>query len=238
MMRSMSTNLCAGMVAMAFCLPAFSANPVVASSAIDAVDMLPATPKTGGAVQKADLAELHLIQAHRTAAAIAHAQSDAATRNVFLFATIFGPGFNAKALPLTAALSAQVEASEKADIEPIKYIFARVRPYHFDKTLHPVCPATKKDDSYPSGHAMSGYLEALTLASILPEKKDAIFACADDYAHSRLFCGVHYPSDVAASRPLAYALFAILADDPRFKAERDAAQAELRKAFGPQIAAK
>jgi acid phosphatase (class A) len=210
----------------------------VPPSAIDAADMLPAAPKDGSDVQKADLAELHAIQDHRTAAEIAHAQSDAATRNIFLFATIFGPGFNAKALPLTAALSAQVEASEKTDVEPVKYIFARIRPYHFDKTLHPVCPATKNDDAYPSGHAMSGYLEALTLASILPEKKDAIFARADDYAHSRLVCGVHHPSDIAASRPLAYALFAILADDPRFKAERDGARAELRKALNLQSAAK
>ena len=208
----------------------------VPASAIDAADMLPAAPKDGSDIQKADLAQLHLIQDHRTAADIARAQSDAATRNIFLFATIFGPGFNAKALPLTAALSADVEAAEKADVEPVKYVFARIRPYHFDKTLHPVCPATKKDDSYPSGHAMSGYLEALTLASILPEKKDAIFARADDYAHDRLVCGVHYPSDVAAARPLAYALFALLADDPRFKAARAAAQAELRKKLGLQAA--
>ncbi len=209
---------------------------LVPAADIDAVDMLPAAPKNGGDVQKADLAELHLIQDHRSAADVAHAQSDAATRNIFLFATIFGPGFNAKALPLTAALSAAVEATQKADIEPVKYVFARIRPYHFDTTLHPVCAMTKKDDSYPSGHAMSGYLEALTLASILPEKKDAIFARADDYAHSRLVCGVHYPSDVAASRPVAYALFAILADDPHFKAERDAARTELRKTLGLQAA--
>ncbi len=208
----------------------------VPPSAIHAADMLPAAPKDGSAVQKADLAELHRIQAHRTAAAVARAQADAATRNVFLFATIFGPRFNAKALPLTAALSADVEAAEKADIEPVKYVFVRLRPFQFDKTLHPVCPASKKPDSYPSGHAMSGYLEALTLASILPEKKDAIFARADDYAQNRLVCGVHYPSDVAAARLLAYALFALLADDPRFAAARFAAQSELRNRLGRQAA--
>lgn len=83
---------------------------------------------------------------------------------------------------------------------------------------------------------MSGYLEALTLASILPEKKDAIFARADDYAQNRLVCGVHYPSDVAAARLLAYALFALLADDPRFAAARFAAQSELRNRLGRQAA--
>ncbi len=61
----------------------------VPPSAIDAADMLPAAPKDNSDVGKADLAELHAIQDHRTAAEIAQAQSDAATRNVFLFATIF-----------------------------------------------------------------------------------------------------------------------------------------------------
>jgi acid phosphatase (class A) len=226
----------AASILMSLSVAAGAQTALVPPAAIDAADMLPAAPKDGSDIQKADLADLHRIQDHRTAADIAQAQSDAATRNIFLFATILGPGFNAKALPLTAALSADVEAAEKADVEPVKYVFARIRPYHFDTTLHPVCPATKKDDSYPSGHAMSGYLEALTLASILPEKKDAIFARADAYAHDRLVCGVHYPSDVAAARPLAYALFALLADDPRFKAARAAAQAELRKKLGLQAA--
>jgi acid phosphatase (class A) len=78
----------------------------------------------------------------------------------------------------------------------------------------------------------------LTLASILPEKKDAILARADDFAHSRLVCGVHHLSDLAAGKLLAYALFPNLEQDSRFQAARDAAQIELRKAFKLQAAAK
>jgi acid phosphatase (class A) len=79
---------------------------------------------------------------------------------------------------------------------------------------------------------MSGYLEALVLVSILPEKKDAIFARADDYAHNRLVCGVHHASDLEAGKEIAYALFAVMADEAKFRAERAAAEAELRKALG------
>lgn len=201
-------------------------------------DMLPSPPKPGSDQDKAELVVLMDIQAHRSAADIAHAQSDAATRNIFLFKTLFGDGFNPKALPATAALSGVVETAEKSDIEPVKFVYARLRPFAVDKDLHQVCPVKKIDNSYPSGHTMTGYLEALTLASILPEKKDAILARADDFAHSRLVCGVHHPSDLAAGKLLAYALFPILEQDPRFQAARDAAQVELRKALKLQAAAK
>ena len=43
---------------------------------------------------------------------------------------------------------------------------------------------------------MTGYLEAMILAEIVPEQREAIFFVrADDYAHNRWVCGAHYPSD-------------------------------------------
>lgn len=209
------------------CEPCF-----VAPTEFDGADMLPAPPASDSQAGKADLAELHRIEALRTESDIAHAQADEAERDIFVFKSVLGEGFNAPALPLTAALSADVEEDETADAEPIKRPFHRVRPYNFDKSLHPVCHTTDKDNSYPSGHAMTGYLQALVLASMLPEKKDAIFARAADYAHNRLVCGVHYPSDVEAGKTIAYALFAVMADEPHFKTERAAAEVELRKALG------
>jgi acid phosphatase (class A) len=196
---------------------------------IDAADMLPPPPSRSSAAGKADLKELHIIQTERTPSEVAAARADAAERDIFIFKTVLGPNFNAKNLPLTAALSAHVEEDVLADIEPVKTIFPRIRPYNFDKTLHPVCWATNKDNAYPSGHTMTGYVMALTLASMLPEKRGAIFARADAYAHERLVCGVHHPSDVAAAKEIAYAFFGVLEDNPRFKAARDAAEKEIRR---------
>lgn len=201
----------------------------VAPAQIDAVDMLPSPPANGSVKAKAELAELHRIETQRTAGEIAAARADEAERDIFIFKTVLGKGFNARALPLTAVLSKHVEQDEKADIEPVKNVFRRERPYNFDKSLHPVCWTKIKNDSYPSGHTMTGYLMALVLSSMLPERRDAIFARADDYAHHRLVCGVHYPSDVEAGKRLAYALFAVMATKPRFKAARAAAEAEMRR---------
>jgi acid phosphatase (class A) len=195
------------------------------------LDMLPLPPAADSTTEKSELAKLDQIEDARTPADVDHARADEAERDIFIFKNVLGEGFNAEALPQTAALSAHVEADMLADAEPVKDIFKRVRPYNIDKSLHPVCVLKTKNDSYPSGHTMTGYLMALVLSSMLPEKRDAIFARADDYAHNRLVCGVHHPSDLESGKEIAYGLYAVMADNPRFQAERAAAEAEIRRAL-------
>ena len=114
----------------------------------------------------------------------------------------------------------------------LKAAFHRPRPYQFDTTLHPVCKTSEVPDSYPSGHGVSGYLLAFTVAQIVPEKRTEILARADEYAHNRLVCGVHYPSDLAASRSVAYAVFGYMMATPRFQVDLAAARTETRKKLG------
>jgi acid phosphatase (class A) len=114
----------------------------------------------------------------------------------------------------------------------LKQLFARPRPYQTDKTLHPVFALTDVPNSYPSGHALTGYLEAFTLAEIVPEKRNEILARADDYAHNRLVCGVHYPSDIEESRRVAYLVFGYMLATPRFQRDLAAAKAEARPKLG------
>lgn len=207
----------------------------VPSADFDAFDMLPHPPAADSVITKKELAMLHWIEDHRKPDEVAQAKADEAERDIFIFKTVLGDGFNAQALPLTALLSKHVEDDQQADSEPVKNKFDRVRPYNNDKTLHPVCALKTVADSYPSGHSMTGTLMALTLASMLPEKRDAIFARADAYLYNRLVCGVHYPSDIRAGKDVAYALFGVMEDNPKFKAERAAAEAEIRKALNLPI---
>ena len=206
----------------------------VAPDQVNAIMILPAPPADESEATKAELAELHAIEGRRTQADIDHAKADEAEEDIFIFKTIFGntgDKFTATALPLTAALSARVRNDESVNSYAAKEAFHRQRPYNQDKTLHPVCKTGPKDNSYPSGHATVGYLEGLVLASMVPEKRDAILARADDYAHNRLVCGVHHASDVEASKRIAYAIFAIMANNPQFQIERAAARAEVRNAL-------
>jgi acid phosphatase (class A) len=66
---------------------------------------------------------------------------------------------------------------------------------------------------------------------MVPEQREAILVRAGDYGHNRLICGVHHPSDVEASRALAYAVHAVMAQNPSYRTELAAAKVELRKAL-------
>jgi acid phosphatase (class A) len=214
-------------------LPALAAGPAYAPSAQLHADRILATPPAADAeTARAELAELHRIEAGRTPAQVARAQADEHDETLFVFRDVLGDGFTAAALPRTAILSAHVKQQEDEASAPLKSAFQRVRPYNLDTSLHPVCKTKTKNDSYPSGHALAGYLAALTLVDLVPEKRDAILARADEYAHNRLVCGVHFASDVQASRLLAYATHAAMLDNPEYRLEEAAARVELRTALG------
>jgi acid phosphatase (class A) len=194
--------------------------------------IVPPPPAKDSETTRADLAELHRIEKTRTADEAARALADENDETIFAYKTVLGDGFTAENLPLTAAFGAHVHGEEPASGGPLKALFARPRPYQLDSTLHPACKTTDQPNSYPSGHTLSGYLLAFTLAEMVPEKKLEILSRADDYAHNRLVCGVHYPSDVAASRQIAYAVFGYMMATPKFQIELAAAKTETRKKLG------
>jgi acid phosphatase (class A) len=200
--------------------------------------LLSAPAGDDSAATQAELAVLHRIEAARTPAQVAAARADDAEQDIFSFRTVLGPAFQAEALPLTAALSTRVHGEESAASAGLKATFARPRPFQSDKTLHPVCKLTDAPNSYPSGHTISGYLLAYTLAEMMPEKKQQILERADDYAHNRLVCGVHYPSDIEASRRVALAVFGGMMTNPKFVDDLTAAGAELHAHLSAAVATK
>lgn len=200
------------------------------------LEILPAPPAPGSAASDAELAELHRIEAARTAEETARAKADDENQTIFLYKTLFGDKFIKEKLPAVDALGARLKADESANAGAAKEAFHRVRPYNLDKTLHPVCKTKAKDDSYPSGHTTFGYLAGLALIDLVPERRDEILARAGDYAHNRLVCGVHFASDIAAARLLAYAVHGAMELDPEYRKMVDAARAELRQALGLALA--
>jgi len=192
------------------------------------VDFLPDPPALDSAANNADLAEVHRIEQARTPEQAAGAKADEDEEDMFIFKSVFGPNFTAEALPITAALGVHVKNEQSVLGLQLKSRFQRPRPYQTDSTLHPVCQVETKHDSYPSGHGLTGYLEAFTLAEIAPDKRTEILARADNYAHNRVVCGVHYPSDIEASRRAAYAIFGYMLATPKFQRDLAAARKEMR----------
>lgn len=200
----------------------------VDAAALNIGRLLPDPPPVDSAANKAELAEMHRIESSRTADDVAKAKADDGEEDMFVFKTVFGPAFTPEALPLTASLGAHVKNEEGVVGSLLKHDFQRPRPFQVDSTLHPVCVAKPQHDSYPSGHALTGYLEAFTLVELVPEKRTEILARADEYAYHRAVCGVHYLSDVEASRRVAYAVFGYMLATPKFQHDLEAAREEMR----------
>jgi acid phosphatase (class A) len=208
----------------------------VSPEQLDAWAIVPNPPADHSPTAEADLAEVHRLQKTRTAAQIAHAQVDDAEEDMFIFRDVIGEKFTAEALPLTALLSTHLHNDESVIGGAAKAKFQRLRPFNFDRTVKPVCKINDNvyDYGYPSGHSLTGYLEALALIQMVPEKRDAILARADDYAHSRVVFGVHYTSDTVASKLTAYAMTALMMNNAQYREELGAARAETRRALGMQ----
>jgi acid phosphatase (class A) len=221
------------------CLATFAIGSAHAADAIfvsaqqtHSEQILMTPPAADSITTKAELAQLHHLESARTPAQVEQAKADDKLETMFIFKDVLGEKFNPANLPVTAAFAARVKNDEGINANPAKIAFHRVRPYNLDKTLHPICNTKTKDDSYPSGHTTAGYLGALVLIEMVPEKRDAILARAAEYAHNRLVCGVHYPTDLEASRLVAYSTHAVMDANPQFQKELAAARTELRNALG------
>ena len=71
--------------------------------------------------------------------------------------------------------------------------------------------------SFPSGHTTYGYMGALILAEMVPERFPQMMARAAEYGDDRIIMGAHYAMDVLAGRTLAtYDLAHLLANDPAY----------------------
>ncbi len=203
---------------------------LLTAAELDASRILPPPPAEGSAVAASELAELHAVLAARTPAALAHAQSDDATKDASIFAQAMGAGFDLKALPATAKLMAEVRVEEKAAADAAKARFLRKRPWIVDDSLKSCSREDEPLSSYPSGHTTMGFSMAVVLADLAPSHAPALLARAKDYAESRIVCGMHFRSDTVAGEVLGTSVALELLRNPAFKADRDAAAAELAAA--------
>ncbi len=72
----------------------------------------------------------------------------------------------------------------------------------------PALSSTVSGLSYPSAHSTTSFAAARVLAGGLPAPP--LYACAAAMALSRVYAGVHYPSDIAAGALLGTSLAEVL----------------------------
>ena len=129
------------------------------------------------------------------------------------------------------AVSDVVKANKAA-----KNYYQRVRPFAFygEPSIAP-----EKDEhlsqtwSYPSGHSARGWMFALVLSSVAPERAEALAVRANAFAMNRVICGHHWKSDIDAGKALAMVLFAAITGTQDYQEQLQKARAEYVKMANP-----
>ena len=104
-------------------------------------------------------------------------------------------------------------------IMKLKFHFQRPRPYqlaeYYKLKLFPFYSRSDQSPSYPSGHAVQARVICHVLGNHFPEKFDYFESLATDVQYSRIYMGVHFPSDVEYALFVAETIF----KDKEFKAK-------------------
>jgi acid phosphatase (class A) len=140
-----------------------------------------------------------------------------------------GVQLRARDLPALRGLLLKMAPDVSRAVSRPKKAWDRPRPYLVD--AGPICTkptaGLARSPDYPSGHATWGWSVGLVMAELVPDRASAILARSRAFGESRLVCGVHNASSVAAGRTNAEALVAVLHGSPAFRADLDDARREL-----------
>lgn len=150
-----------------------------------------------------EIAQLHDIADHRTPegsqTAIWYGQHGAVdiwTHYLKDYESVAGTtAARAGAQLLNSALKFNDEITDIA-----KDSYNRARPFQTDPTLKTLSknPPSSFNPSYPSGHTSMAFTGAAIMSFLMPERAAEFQEQAREVAYSRLYMGVHHPSDIIA----------------------------------------
>jgi acid phosphatase (class A) len=205
----------------------------IAMGAPDFMRILPPFPSVDSPADAVDVAAFQQWHEHASLTRRQLAQADV-DLSYSRFSEAFGGEIDPIKTPLLIHLLDRVEADMSEALNKAKAYYNRPRPYQRFPLDH-VCgfdPAPKPDatskggNSYPSGHSTFGWSVAVTLAEVSPGRAQTILARGREYGESRVVCGVHYPSDVAAAQLLVSSIIGQVRSLPEYRQDLSCAQEE------------
>jgi acid phosphatase (class A) len=199
-------------------------------------------PAVGSPAGVADLAIYRATRALQGSARWTRAQSDADGETTAAvdkaFACAVGARIDVQTQPILVRMLMRASSDGDYASRTAKALYQRPRPFLAEEG--PICIAREAwlvgQGSYPSGHAATGWMWALILSELAPQRAESVMARGRAFGESRVVCGVHYPSDIEAGRSVAAATLSPLRSDPTFQNDMQAARAELERAIssGPK----
>lgn len=198
-----------------------------AEAAPDGLRILPPPPRAGSPMAVADKAVFAATRVLEGTPRWKVATSDVDTGPFDHFACALGMTLSARSAPALAQLLDR--ASTSGVVDPVKHQYRAARPYI--GTDAPICQEKTghlaANGDYPSGHTANGWMEALILAELVPDRATAILARGRAFGESRLICGAHSLSAVEAGWLAGAAATAALHGAAEFRADMEAARREM-----------
>jgi acid phosphatase (class A) len=197
----------------------------------DSLALLPPPPAAGSAALAADEANYKATRLPRDSARWLLATRDAELRfpkATEHFACTLGIAISAEATPHLNMLLRRVRMDASRANDRAKSHYKRMRPFMVSKE-EPCSKDEASPNGYPSGHASIGWAWALVLAEAAPDRADALYRRGLEFGMSRVYCGVHYASDVEAGRIVGAATVSRLHSDPVFRAQLALAGEEIAR---------
>jgi membrane-associated phospholipid phosphatase len=202
----------------------------------DLTRVLPPPPVRGDARSVDDRATFRATRRLVGTPRWALATRDVTDDRFTVFAAALGRRLDAATAPATAHLFERL--GDGGMVARAKAAFAVRRPY-LDQPraiCEPRSAHLAANGDYPSGHTTSGWTTALILAELVPARATAILARGREYGESRVICGSHSRSAVEAGYLSGAALVSRLHAEPAFRADMDAARAELARLLDARAA--
>lgn len=213
----------------------FVAHPLWAADRVSAgmgyLDGAPASyvvPPAPSPQSKAGAADLFAVKAAQSAQESRRGEAfdDALAYNydelLPVFSVAAGTRLNLQTRPILAHMLRLALEDIRGYVKQAKTDNPRARPYVEDARILP-CETDylrlTDMQSYPSGHAASGYGAALLLSKVMPERQSLLLARGVRYGDNRVVCGVHHPIDVQQGRKIASAYMEKLVANAQFQAD-------------------
>lgn len=209
-------------------IAAHAVEPYLPTNAVDSVALLPPPPSIEAVEQATDLAAVRAAFKATPERERRRAEAEAALVPE-RFAPVIGEWFVPARLPATAHLLERAKLCARAPVAHAKENWKRQRPYELDARLR-FGGKPESTYSYPSGHSTVGTIQALVLAEVVPDRREAILALGRRIGWDRVRTAKHFPSDVYAGRTLGQAIFRALQANAEFQRDLQAAKAEVAAA--------